>query len=231
MGVEYPWDKYSQIVVRDYISGAMENTTAVIHSDAAYQDLGELIDENVQEKVIAHEVIHHWFGNLVTAESWSNLAMNESFASYGEYLWNEHEYGKDVADYWLLKEKSNYLKGDNESKDLIRFKYDTPNDLFDRVSYEKGGLILHMLRDYLGDKMFFAGLKKYLTDNQYGTAESHHLRLALEEVSGKDLNWFLGKGHPKIQVTSIVGQFENKIEVYVRQVENVSLGSRERVEF
>jgi aminopeptidase N len=226
LGVEYPWDKYSQIVVRDYVSGAMENTTAVVHSDAAYQELGELVDENVQESVISHEVIHHWFGDLVTAESWSNLAMNEAFASYGEYLWNEHEYGKDVADHWMIKEKNKYLDGANEGKKLIRFKYDSPNDLFDQVSYEKGGLILHMLRNYLGDKMFFTGLKKYLTDNKYGAAESHHLRLALEEVSGKDLNWFfnqwfLGKGHPKIQVTSIVGQFENKIEVYVRQVENV----------
>ncbi len=226
LGIEYPWDKYSQIVVRDYISGAMENTTAVIHGTSAYQDAGELIDKNSQESTISHEVIHHWFGNLVTAESWSNLAMNEAFANYGEYLWNEHEYGKDIADHQLMKDKNRYLNGANENKKLIRFKYESTDDLFDQVSYEKGGLILHMLREYLGDKLFFEGLKKYLTIYKYGTAESHQFRLALEEVSGKDLNWFfnqwfLGKGHPKLQVTSIVGQFENKIQVYIRQTENV----------
>ncbi|WP_231961683.1 M1 family metallopeptidase [Urechidicola croceus] len=226
LGVPYPWDKYSQIVVRDYVSGAMENTTAVIHSDAAYQKAGELIDENKQENVIAHEVIHHWFGDLVTAESWSNLAMNEAFANYGEYLWFEYEYGKDYADAHLLKEKENYINGNNYHKDLIRFQYSSADDMFDQVSYEKGGLILHMLRNYLGDKVFFTGLKKYLIDNQFGTSEGHQLRLALESVSGKDLNWFFNQwfysnAHPKIQVSHTVGEFEDIVTVHINQAENV----------
>ena len=86
LGVSYPWSKYSQIVARDYVSGAMENTTAVIHGESAYQLKGQLIDENRQENTIAHEIFHHWFGNLVTTESWSNLALNESFANYSQYL-------------------------------------------------------------------------------------------------------------------------------------------------
>ncbi len=102
LGVEYPWNKYSQIVGRDYVSGAMENTTAVIHGEQAYQKPGQLIDENVQENTIAHELFHHWFGNLVTSESWSNLTLNESFANYSEYLWREHKYGKVDAEMHFL---------------------------------------------------------------------------------------------------------------------------------
>lgn len=224
--VDYPWDKYSQIVVEDYVSGAMENTTAVIHGTDAYQELGELIDGNTQENTISHEIFHHWFGNLVTAESWSNLAMNEAFANYGEYLWLEHAYGKDVADEHLLDGKELYFKGANESKDLIRFYYNDADDMFDRVTYDKGGLILHMLRNYLGDDIFFAGLTKYLTDNEYGTAEAHQLRLALEAVSGKDLNWFFnqwffGNGHPKLQVISIYDDFNNIVEVKIYQGLNI----------
>jgi aminopeptidase N len=225
LGVEYPWDKYSQIVVRDYISGAMENTTAVIHSDAAYQEMGELVDENTQETTIAHEVIHHWFGNLVTAESWSNLTMNEAFANYSEYLWLEHEYGKEHADDYLMSTNSIYYRDkSNKKKNLIRFSYDSPSDLFDSVSYEKGGLVLHMLREYLGDDAFFTGLKKYLVDNKFGTGEAHQLRLALESVSGKDLNWFFNQwffdnSHPEILITQTLGQFGNQVTITVSQVD------------
>ncbi len=226
LGVKYPWDKYHQIVVQDYISGAMENTTAVIHGTDAYQEPGELIDENTQENTISHEIFHHWFGDLVTAESWSNLPMNESFANYGEYLWLEHAYGKEVADEHLFEDREKYFKGTNESKDLIRFNYDDDDDMFDSVSYEKGGSILHMLRNYLGDDVFFTGLNKYLTDNAYGTGEAHQLRLALESVSGKDLNWFFnqwffGNGHPKLQVVTIVDDFNSVVTIKVFQSLNV----------
>jgi len=98
LGLEYPWDKYSQIVVRDYVSGAMENTGAVIFGDYVYKTKRELIDGN-DESTIAHELFHHWFGDLVTCESWANLPLNESFANYSQYLWDEYEYGVDEADY------------------------------------------------------------------------------------------------------------------------------------
>jgi len=87
MGVDYPWPKYSQVVVRDYVSGAMENTTATIHGEFLYRTKRELIDGN-NESIIAHELFHHWFGDLVTCESWANLPLNESFANYSQYLWD-----------------------------------------------------------------------------------------------------------------------------------------------
>jgi len=219
LGVEYPWNKYHQIVARDYISGAMENTTATIHGEQANQMKGQLIDENRQENTIAHEIFHHWFGNLVTSESWSNLALNESFASYSEYLWREHKYGKENADMHLFDQRKVYKDDkDNFDKKLVRFNYVDKEDLFDAVSYNKGGAILHMLRNYLGDKAFFTGLKKYLNDNKYKAAEVHQLRLAFEEVTGKDLNWFFnqwfyGSGHPKIQVSFDYNTLEKTVIV------------------
>ncbi len=189
-GVEYAWPKYAQMVGRDFVSGAMENTTATLHEESAYQDARQLIDENSWEDVIAHELFHHWFGDLVTAESWSNITVNESFADYSETLWNEYKYGKDAGDRINYNAMQAYLYGAADDKQLVRYYYSDKEDVFDVVSYQKGGRILHMLRNYVGDDAFFASLKKYLTDNKFKTGEAHQLRLAFESVTGKDLNWF-----------------------------------------
>ncbi|MGJ8760728.1 MAG: M1 family aminopeptidase [Polaribacter sp.] len=223
LGVEYPWNKYSQIVGRDYVSGAMENTTAVIHGEQAYQTPGQLIDENVQENTIAHEIFHHWFGNLVTTESWSNLTLNESFANYSEYLWREHKYGKLDADMHLFEDSQAYLDGQNTDKHLVRFNYVDKEDMFDLVSYNKGGAILHMLRNYLGDEAFFLGLKTFLTENKYQAAEVHQLRLVFEKITGKDLNWFFnqwyfGAGHPRIEVSYDYNTIQKKVTVNLLQL-------------
>jgi len=202
---EYPWSKYSQVGVRDYVSGAMENTGAVIHGDFIYSTKRDLIDGN-HEGIIAHELFHHWFGDLVTCESWSNLPLNESFATYGEYLWDEAKHGRDEADYTGMGQLKGYLSESKFKKEnLIRFHYDDHEDMFDSHSYSKGGRVLHMLRTHMGDEAFFAGLNKYLTDNAYKTVEVHQLRLAFEEVTGQDWNWFfnqwfLGKGHPELKI-------------------------------
>ena len=225
LGVDLPWNKYSQIVVRDYVSGAMENTTAVVHGEQAYQKPGQLIDNNIQENTIAHEIFHHWFGNLVTSESWSNLALNESFANYSEYLWREYKYGKVNAEMHLFDQVEAYKNAqDAKNKSLVRFTYDDREDLFDLVSYNKGGAILHMLRKVVGDKAFFEGLKQYLTKYQYQSAEVHQLRLVFEELTGKDLNWFFnqwfyGAGHPDIQVSYDYNTLRKTVTVNLFQLQ------------
>ncbi|OJX35299.1 MAG: hypothetical protein BGO87_11880 [Flavobacteriia bacterium 40-80] len=204
LGVEYPWDKYHQIVVREYVSGAMENTGAVVFGDFVYRNDRELADKN-DESIVAHELFHHWFGDLVTCESWSNLPLNESFANYSQYLWDEHAYGKDVAQYNMEEEIMGYYNAGTHHN-MIWFDYNDKEDMFDAHSYNKGGAILHQLRAYLGDEAFFTGLNNYLTKHAYKTAEIHDLRLAFEEICGEDLNWyfnqwFLDKGHPETEAS------------------------------
>ena len=205
--VPYPWQKYSQVVVRDYVSGAMENTTAVIFGEFMQGHERDLIDVEINEKIVAHELFHHWFGDLVTCESWANLTLQEGFANYSEYLWMEHQHGRDAADYHLLSEWSGYYgsAGNSGIHPLIWYAYADKEDMFDAHSYNKGGAVLHMLRYYLGDEAFFAGLNKYLSDHAYTAVEVDELRLAFEDVSGRDLQWFfdqwfLSAGHPKLEL-------------------------------
>ena len=202
----YPWDKYAQIVVRDYVSGAMENTSATIMMEALQVDHRELLDQN-WDFIIAHELFHHWFGDLVTCESWSNLSLNESFANYSEYLWEEYKYGKEAADFHGQEEAEQYFQESmTKQEPIIRYYYHDKEVMFDAHSYNKGGRILHMLRNVVGDEAFFASLSLYLKTNEYKNAEIHHLRLAFEEVTGQDLNWFfnqyfLAPGHAELKVS------------------------------
>ena len=224
LGVEYPWNKYSQIVVRDYVSGAMENTTAVVHGEQALQMPGQLIDENKQENTIAHELFHHWFGDLVTSESWSNLTLNESFANYSEYLWQEYKYGTEAAEMHRYESIKPYLEGEEATKDLVRFNYLEKEDMFDLVSYNKGGAILHMLRKYVGDDAFFTSLNTYLNRYQFKAAEAHQLRLVFEEVTGKDLNWFFnqwyfGANHPKLAISYDYNMLRKTVTINVLQLQ------------
>ena len=227
LGIEYPWDKYSQIVVRDFVSGAMENTTATVFFEGLNMSEGQFLDEN-HEDIIAHELFHHWFGNLVTAESWANLPLNESFATYGEYLWEEFKYGRDQADVKGLEDMSIYLANKRKTEpDVIRFDYADKEQMFDEISYHKGGRILHMLRKTVGDEAFFESLKLYLTKHSFKTAEIHDLRLVFEEISGMDLNWFfnqwfLASGHPVLSIQSSYDQIKREIKVGITQDQNLT---------
>ena len=228
LGVPYAWPKYAQIVARDYVSGAMENTSATLHGDFVYQTDKELIDGSRGEDVISHELFHQWFGDLVTCESWSNLPLNESFATYGEYLWEEYKYGLDAADAHSLGSRSGYFaEAMQTQKDMIRFDVAVREDMFDGHSYNKGGQILHMLRKYVGDDAFFASLKLYLEKNKFTSVEIHNLRLAFEETTGEDLNWFfnqwfLAKGHPDLKISSSFDNGAKKLVLKVKQQQDFS---------
>ena len=222
LGIDFPWPKYDQIVGRDYVSGAMENTTATLHQESAYQNARELKDGNTWEDVIAHELFHQWFGDLVTTESWSNITVNESFADFSETIWNEHEYGQDKGDEKNYDDMQTYLNSNSEDKPLVRFHYADKEDVFDAVSYPKGGRILNMLRHYLGNDAFYASLHKYLTDNKFKTGEAQQLRLAFESVTGQDLNWYwnewyYGAGHPVLDISYVYDDAAHKASVIVQQ--------------
>ncbi|MBE9661306.1 M1 family metallopeptidase [Mucilaginibacter myungsuensis] len=227
LGVDYPWDKYAQIVCRDYVSGAMENTSATLHGEYVQATKRELLDAYFSQgqSTIAHELFHQWFGDYVTAESWSNLTVNESFADLSETLWAEHKYGQDAGDAHSYQDMRNYMGGrGNDKKDLVRFYYNDKEDVFDGVTYQKGGTILNMLRTYLGRETFYKGLNIYLKTNAFKNGEAHQLRLALEEASGKDLNWFFnqwyfGAGHPVVTIDYKWDAATKTQSIYLKQTQ------------
>jgi len=220
----FPWEKYSQIVVRDYVSGAMENTSASVFMEGLNSDSRSMLDDN-WDQIIAHELFHQWFGDLVTCESWANLPLNESFANYAEYLWLEHKYGRPTADAMLSEEIEQYLdESKTKQEPLIRYHYADKEDMFDRHSYSKGCVILHHFRNVIGDKAFFEGIRRYLKKYAYQDTEIHDLRLVFEEVTGQDLNWFfnqwfLSAGHPDLVVTDSFANNEIILKIEQRQDE------------
>jgi aminopeptidase N len=229
LGVPFPWDKYSQVVGYDYVSGAMENVSASLFGAFNLKDRRQLADEK-NDFIIVHELFHQWFGDYVTAESWSNLTLNESFADYSEHLWMEHKYGEDARAVVWMQGLNKYL---NQAKwsdpPLVRFHYKSQEDMFDRVTYSKGGLILHYLRQLTGDKAFFDALHLYLTQNALHSAEATQLRLAFEQVTGKDWNWFFDQwyyhgGHPKLEVSYNYNDTEQKVTVTILQKQSDSTG-------
>jgi aminopeptidase N len=227
LGYEYPWAKYSQVVVRDYVSGAMENTTGVIFGEFMYGTDRDLVDVLTNDLIVAHEMMHHWFGDLVTCESWANLTLNEGFANYSEYLWLEHKYGANLAEYHRLGEVQGYLGSARRSgiRPIIDFSYADKEDMFDAHSYNKGGLVLHMLRQLTGDEAFYASLTRYLKDNAYTEVEGHELRLAFEKVTGQDWNWFFNQwfysaGHPVLNITYDYNAAQGLASVSVEQLQD-----------
>lgn len=221
----YAWPKFSQVVVRDYVSGAMENTTAVLFGEFMQKTTRELMgsDGLTNEKVTAHEMFHHWFGDLVTTESWSNLTLNEGFANYSEYLWMEHKHGKDAADDHLMEEQQGYLySAAGGGHPLINYSYHDREDMFDATSYNKGGCILHMLRNQVGDDAFFQSLSQYLKKNEFTAVEADKLRLAFEDVTGQDLHWFFNQwffaaGHPVLELNYGWDEAAKKASVTITQ--------------
>lgn len=225
LGMEYPWNKYSQMTARDYVSGAMENTTATLHTDALQQDARQLTDGNKYEDYIAHELFHQWFGDLATTESWSNLTLNESFANFSETIWAEYKHGKDAGDATNFHDIEKYLADpSNPSKDLVRFYYTDREAMFDMVTYSKGGRILNMLRNYVGDSAFYKSLNLYLNNFKFKSAEAQNLRLAFEQVTGQDLNWYwnqwyYGSGHPIFDISYRYDEAKKSTLVVINQVQ------------
>ena len=205
-GVAYPWNKYSQVVARDYISGAMENTSAALFGEFMNRNAREMADYT-GEDVVAHELFHEWFGDYVTCESWSNLTVNESFANFGEQLWRRHKYGDASADELAYNDLQRYLYTSRyHDPQLVRFYYDANEAMFDGITYNKGGAILHYLQTLIGAEAFSRAMQLYLTHNALHAAEAHDWRKAVEEATGQDWNWFFNQwyyhaGHPILNIS------------------------------
>ena len=205
-GVAYPWSRYAQIVVSDFIFGGMENTGATTLYEHILLDERAALDVS-SDDLIAHELAHQWFGDLVTCRDWSHAWLNEGFATFMEHVWRDHHLGRDEYLQGLEADLDAYLgeAHGRYQRPVVCQDYRVPIDIFDRHLYEKGALFLHTLRSELGDDMFWSGVHRYLEQGRGGVVETRDLLRCLEEVSGKSLEQRFEQalhraGHPLVSV-------------------------------
>ena len=205
-GARYPWDKYAQITVADFIFGGMENTSATTLTDATLRDARARID-STSEPLIAHELAHQWFGDWLTCKDWSHAWLNEGFATYFEALYTEHHLGENEFRYEMFQNARAYLNEAGQyERPIVTRIYSEPIDIFDRHLYEKGSLVLHMLRYLLGDALFFRSIQHYVKKHADGVVDSEDFRQAIEDASGKTMEgffeqWVYKAGHPNFKVS------------------------------
>lgn len=222
-GIEYPWDKYAQVVVEQFIMGGMENTSASTLNDFAMHDRRALIDSDA-DWLIAHELGHQWWGDLVTCKDWAHLWLNEGFATYCEILWAEHRRDQDWADYWTYRKSTSAKSEKAKKRPIVDRRYKVPWAMFDARAYPKGAWVLHMLRHELGDEQFFSGIKKYATDFSYKSAETADLRLSLERHTGRSLErffheWTERPGHPELDIKSSFDTKDSLVKIAIKQTQ------------
>ncbi len=207
IGVPYPWDKYSQVTVADFIFGGMENTSAttmtdfLLHDERAHQDYST-------DSIVAHELAHQWWGDLLTCREWAHAWLNEGFATYFDLLFKEHDLGVDEFRHAVYQNAEAYIQEDSGHyrRSIVTNVYRQPIDLFDRHLYEKGGMVLHMLRFILGDTLFWKALYHYCVVHQGGNVITQDLQRAVGEATGRNVDWFFDQwvykgGHPDFKVT------------------------------
>jgi aminopeptidase N len=207
-GLEYPFDAYTQIVVHDFIFGGMENTTATTLYEHVLLDERAAIDVD-SRALVAHELAHQWFGDTLTCRDWPEAWLNEGFATYFEHVEREARLGRDEYDWSILRDLEGYLGEFHGSYDrpIVCRDYLAPIDLFDRHLYEKGSLVLHMLRRKLGCDVFWACIQKYVRSNENSVVETRQLQRTCEDVSGHSLDrffddWVYRSGHPELTVSA-----------------------------
>lgn len=189
IGVPFPWAKYGQVCVADFPFGGMENTSLTTLTDKTLFPAG---DENVHtsQSLVAHEMAHQWFGDLVTCRDWSQAWLNEGFATYYAHLYDEHKDGRDTLLYGLYKDARSILDRPADTRPTVTRQYDQPIGLFNFHIYGKGSWILHMLRSQLGVDFYRWSIKTYLERHAYGNVGTEDLRAVIEEVSGRSFDRF-----------------------------------------
>lgn len=225
-GVEYPYSKYAQTVVEIY-TGAMEHTTATTHSFALIPDQKAALDIDLVP-VVAHELAHQWFGDLVTCRDWPNGWLNEGFATYFEELWGEHDQGNDYFKHSMLELKKGYLAEDSEyRRPIVYHVYHSDGfELFDGHMYNKGGWVLHMLRHQLGEKTFRRAINAYLGRYREREVITADLERTLEEVTGRSLaqffqQWVYSGGYPAFEVNYSWDNEHHMAKVKIKQAQHV----------
>ncbi|EKQ69700.1 aminopeptidase N [Leptolyngbyaceae cyanobacterium JSC-12] len=206
-GYPYAFPKYAQVCVDDFIFGGMENTSTTLLTDRCLIDERAAIDNRSTESLVAHELAHQWFGDLVVIKHWSHAWIKEGMASYSEVMWMEHEYGAEEAAYYRLGEARSYLDEDASRyrRPIVTHVYREVIELYDRHLYEKGACVYHMIRAELGDDLFWQAIATFVNDNAHRTVETVDLLRAIEKASGRNLLFLFDQfvfrgGHPDYSV-------------------------------
>ena len=238
MGYPYPWDKYDQVVLREF-SGAMETTSATGFSESDLRLAGDPPDLAPEleaarpvftyEDVVAHELAHHWFGDLVTCRSLGSIWLNESFATFWHTMWNLHAHGEDDLTYqrWqYLNDYVDYVRSTGSVRPMEYLRYKDPGSMYQQeTTYVKGSLVLHMIRHFLGDADFDRMIAAYLAKHEYSNVDSADLKEAIERAAGRNLSWFFedwvvgGGGHPRFEVSYRWSPERKEVDLTVHQIQ------------
>ena len=234
IGVAYPWQRYGHVVVHGFMWGGMENTTLTTITDRVLMTPDEQLREDVDcDSLIIHELVHQWFGDLLTMKSWSDIWLNESFATYLEARitakWRASqgvEAETDALQRELWHNRAAYLEqhGSRYQRALVTNRWDDAYELFDRVAYEQGSLVLHTLCCWLGEVRFHAALKLYTERHRHDLVETADLRQAIEDATGEPVDWFFDQwvtraGHPHLTVRWSHDPARNQVSVTIEQSE------------
>ncbi|NJM73661.1 MAG: M1 family metallopeptidase [Scytonema sp. RU_4_4] len=206
-GYPYPYPKYAQVCVDDFIFGGMENTSATLLTERCLLDEKAALDNRNTESLVVHELAHQWFGDLVVIKHWSHAWIKEGMASYSEVLWTEHEYGTQEAAYYRLQEARSYLAEDSTRyrRPMVTHVYREAIELYDRHIYEKGSCVYHMIRAQLGEELFWKAIQTFVRDNAHTSVETVDLLRAIEKATGRNLLFLFDQyvyrgGHPDFKV-------------------------------
>ncbi|MCB9678350.1 MAG: HEAT repeat domain-containing protein [Alphaproteobacteria bacterium] len=205
-GFDYPWPRYDQVVVHDFIFGGMENVACTTMTDVLLVDeLGVL--EWDPDSLVAHELAHQWFGDLVTCQDWSQGWLNESWATFMESVWWDADRDADEAIWYRFQTMADYLDeyASRYRRPIVSYDFREPIDLFDRHLYQKGSCVLWTLRGILGEGPFWAGVKAYLESRAHDTVHSRDFQRAMELTTGQNLDgffhqWIHSPAHPELEI-------------------------------
>lgn len=228
-GIDYPFNKYDQTMVANFNFGGMENITATTMADT--EILFARYNRGAVEDLVAHEIAHSWFGNLVTCRNWAELWLNEGFATFLEAVFREKTGGRAEYIAKIRDDAEQFLADDavNKKRHGLFNQLARPDDsIFDTTTYQKGGVVLHMLRETIGDDVFWKAVNIYLNRHKFGNVETPDLQKAMEEASGTDLGWFFkqwiyGAGAPKLIVRQIYDPVSKKLSLTVAQTHKEAL--------
>lgn len=225
-GMKYPYEKYAQTTIADFTWGGMENISATTLNERVFHDERAALDYS-PDGLIAHELAHQWFGDLLTTKNWNHIWLNEAFATYFDALFVEHAKGEREFLLELALNRGAYLREDKlYRRPIVTGLYEDPGQMFDRHSYQKGALVLHMVRYMLGDDLWWKAIRHYVTTHAGETVETDDLKQAIEDATGQSLEWFFdewvyGGGHPVYEVSWKWERWKSAVALTVKQVQPV----------